>query len=103
MLDRTPVDPPPILVGVIGPPRSGKTTLIRSLVRQYTRHKLTDTTGPITVVSGKARRLTFVECDGVDLNAMIDVAKTADLVLLLVDASFGFEMESFEALNVMQV
>ncbi|CAG2058025.1 unnamed protein product [Timema podura] len=34
---------------------------------------------------------------------MIDVAKVADLVLLLVDASFGFEMEIFEFLNICQV
>lgn len=38
-----------------------------------------------------------------DLNGMIDAAKYADLVLLLVDASFGFEMETFEFLNILQV
>lgn len=34
---------------------------------------------------------------------MIDAAKFADLVLLLIDASFGFEMETFEFLNLLQV
>ncbi len=38
-----------------------------------------------------------------DLNGMIDAAKYADLVLLLVDGSFGFEMETFEFLNILQV
>ena len=38
-----------------------------------------------------------------DLNAMIDAAKYADLVLLLVDGAFGFEMETFEFLNILQV
>ena len=33
----------------------------------------------------------------------IDAAKFADLVLLLVDGSFGFEMETFEFLNILQV
>ena len=33
---------------------------------------------------------------------MIDLAKVADLVLLLTDASFGFEMEIFEFLNICQ-
>jgi len=32
-----------------------------------------------------------MECKN-DLNSMIDIGKVADLVLLLVDASFGFEM-----------
>ncbi len=34
---------------------------------------------------------------------MIDLGKIADLVLLMVDGSFGFEMETFEFLNVLQV
>ena len=28
------------------------------------------------------------------MNSMIDIAKIADLVLLMIDASFGFEMVS---------
>jgi ribosome biogenesis protein BMS1 len=43
-----------------------------------------------------------VECPP-DLNGMIDAAKYADLVLLLIDGSFGFEMETFEFLNLLQV
>lgn len=34
---------------------------------------------------------------------MIDLGKIADLVLLMIDGSFGFEMETFEFLNVLQV
>ncbi|KAI9911876.1 hypothetical protein PsorP6_009457 [Peronosclerospora sorghi] len=94
--------PPPVSVVVMGPPGSGKSTVIRSLVKRYTRYNLVEVKGPVTVVSGKDRRLTFFECPN-DLNAMIDLAKIADLVLLLVDASFGFEMETFEFLNLLQV
>lgn len=32
-----------------------------------------------------------MECNN-DLNSMIDVGKVADLVLLMIDASLGFEM-----------
>ena len=35
-----------------------------------------------------------MECNN-DLNSMIDIGKVADLVLLLVDGSFGFEMVCF--------
>jgi ribosome biogenesis protein BMS1 len=102
MIDRTPDDdPPPVIVAVVGPPGTGKTTLIRSLVRRLTKHTLSEIKGPITVVSGKRRRLTFMEVAN-DLNSMIDAAKVADLVLLLVDGNFGLEMETMEFLNVAQ-
>ena len=102
MVDRTPDDdPPPVIVAVVGPPGTGKTTLIRSLVRRLTKHTLSDINGPITVVSGKRRRLTFIEVAN-DLNSMIDAAKIADLVLLLIDGNFGLEMETMEFLNIAQ-
>lgn len=92
---------PPPLVAVVGPPGVGKSTLIRSLVKMYTNHNLTNPTGPITICTSKTRRLTLLECPNTP-TAMLDVAKIADLVLLCVDAKFGFEMESFEFLNMMQ-
>jgi ribosome biogenesis protein BMS1 len=101
-VDRTPVEPPPIVVAVVGPPKVGKTTLVRGLIKNWTRQSVREIKGPVTVVSGKSRRVTLLECPS-EMSAMIDVAKVADLVLLLVDASFGFEMEVFEFLNICQV
>ncbi|XP_073684283.1 ribosome biogenesis protein BMS1 homolog [Garra rufa] len=102
LVDRTPMEPPPVVIVVMGPPKVGKSTLIRCLIKNYTQQKLSDICGPVTIVSGKKRRLTFIECNN-DINSMIDLAKVADLVLMLIDASFGFEMETFEFLNICQV
>uniref|UniRef100_A0A3Q2ZJA5 BMS1 ribosome biogenesis factor n=1 Tax=Hippocampus comes TaxID=109280 RepID=A0A3Q2ZJA5_HIPCM len=102
LVDRTPLEPPPVVIVVVGPPKVGKSTLIRCLIKNFTRQKLGDICGPVTIVSGKKRRLTFMECNN-DINTMIDLAKVADLVLMLIDASFGFEMETFEFLNICQV
>jgi ribosome biogenesis protein BMS1 len=93
---------PPSVVVVMGPSGVGKSTLIRSLVKLYSNHNLTTVTGPITVITGKNKRITLFECPSTDTAAMLDCAKIADLVLLCVDAKFGFEMETFEFLNVLQ-
>ena len=53
--------------------------------------------GTITLRTNKNQRITFLECP-TNMQAMVDVAKIADLALLLVDASIGFEMETFEFL-----
>ncbi|CAM8899836.1 unnamed protein product [Rhodiola kirilowii] len=99
-VDRAIGEPPPYVVLVQGPPKVGKSTLIKCLVKHYTKQNLPDVRGPITIVSGKTRRLQFVECPN-DINGMVDAAKYADLALLLIDASYGFEMETFEFLNIL--
>lgn len=53
LVDRTPDDePPPVVVAVVGPSGVGKSTLVKSLVKRYTKHTLTEVKGPITVVTG---------------------------------------------------
>lgn len=141
--ERVVSEPPPLLVLVQGPPQVGKTSLIRGLVRHYTKQSLADPQGPLTLVTGKRRRITLLECPpdlpgatgqqrqhlpapaaaGAEVLArpaahmprtaaaaaaavapgMMDAAKVADLVLLLIDGSFGLEMETFEFLNLLQV
>ncbi|XP_059312227.1 uncharacterized protein LOC132063611 isoform X2 [Lycium ferocissimum] len=100
-IDRSTGEPAPYVIVVQGPPKVGKSLLIKSLVKHYTKQNLPEVRGPITIVSGKRRRLQFIECPN-DINGMIDVAKFADLALLLIDGSYGFEMETFEFLNILQ-
>lgn len=101
LVDRLPEEAPPIIVTVVGPPGVGKTTLIKSLIKRYAKQTLSSPAGPLTVVTSKRRRLTFIECPSDSLAAMIDVAKIADIVLLMIDGNFGFEMETMEFLNVL--
>lgn len=53
LIDRTPLEPPPVMVAVVGPPKVGKTTLINCLIKSFTRQPLSDIKGPVTIVSGK--------------------------------------------------
>ena len=39
-VDRTPVEPPPVVVAIVGPPKVGKTTLLQGLVKNFTRQNL---------------------------------------------------------------
>ncbi|KAK6382732.1 Glycoside hydrolase 2 (Mannanase, beta-galactosidase) [Exophiala oligosperma] len=102
-VDRLPEEAPPIVVAVVGPPGVGKTTLIKSIIKRYSKQTLSHPTGPLTVVTSKRRRLTFLECPSDSLAAMIDVAKIADIVLLMIDGNYGFEMETMEFLNALSV
>ncbi|KAL2811026.1 hypothetical protein BJX63DRAFT_293960 [Aspergillus granulosus] len=101
LVDRLPEEAPPLVVTVVGPPGVGKTTLIKSLIRRYTKQTLSTPNGPLTVVTSKRRRLTFLECPSDSLASAIDVAKIADIVLLMIDGNYGFEMETMEFLNVL--
>ncbi|KAH0728391.1 hypothetical protein KY284_004256 [Solanum tuberosum] len=92
-VDRSTGEPAPYVIVVQGPPKVGKSLLIKSLVKHYTKQNLPEVRGPIIIVSGKQRRLQFVECPN-DINGMIDAAKFADLALLLIDGSYVFEMNS---------
>lgn len=102
MVTRLPEDEePPVIVGVVGPSGVGKSTLIKSLVKRFSKTNVSEIQGPITLVSGKRRRLTIIEVKP-DLNSMIDAAKIVDLVLLMIDGNYGLEMETFEFLNIAQ-
>ncbi|KAG8528453.1 uncharacterized protein KY384_007371 [Bacidia gigantensis] len=101
LIDRLPTDPPPQVVAVVGPPGVGKTTLVKSLIKRYTKQTLSSPVGPLTVVTSKRKRLTFIECPSDSLAAMMDVAKVVDIVLLMIDGNYGFEMETMEFLNVL--
>ncbi|KAI3868208.1 hypothetical protein MKW92_015929 [Papaver armeniacum] len=88
--------PTSYIVVVQGPRNVGKSLLIDSLVENnlgvhfFVLQRATYYTARVCGVSG-------------DINGMIDAAKYADVVILMVDASYGFEMETFEFRNLLQV
>ncbi len=61
LVNKTPDAPPPYVVVVQGPPKCGKTTLIKSLIKHYTKQNVNDIQGPVTIVTAMHRRITFYE------------------------------------------
>ena len=70
---------PPYVVVVQGSRSSGKSSLIRSLVKHFTKHKIDEVKGTITLRSTKKQRITIIECPN-NIRAMIDLSKIADIV-----------------------
>ncbi|KAI5171348.1 ribosome biogenesis protein BMS1 [Nematocida sp. LUAm3] len=95
------VDPAPPLVVVFGPKSSGKSLLMHSLIRKYTKQRIDEISGIVTLMASKTKRLSFYECPN-DLISMVDASKVADLLILVVDATVGIEIEAFEMLNLLK-
>ncbi len=68
-------------------PGVGKTTLIKSLIKRYTKHNLSTPTGPLTAVTSKKRPLAFTKCHTNSLTSIIEVSKITDIVLLMIDGN----------------
>lgn len=51
---------PPYVVVVQGSKTSGKSSIIRSLVKHYTKHKIDQINGTITLRSTKKQRVTII-------------------------------------------
>ena len=97
----TEIDEPPLIIMVQGGHSSGKTTLIKSLVKYYTNQNISSFKGSITVRNSKNQRLTFIECPN-DISSLDDCSKIVDVAILLIDARVGFEMETFEFISLLK-
>ena len=51
-VDRTPIEPPPYVIAIVGPPKVGKSLLLKCLIKHYCRQTLSDIKGPVTVIAG---------------------------------------------------
>lgn len=91
----------PTIVTVLGSRKVGKSSIIKNLVHVLAKSKPAEVKGPFTIVTSKKQRMTLFECDD-NIFSMVDLAKCTDIAVLVIDASFGFELEIFEFLSICQ-
>lgn len=93
-------DDPPAFVTVVGSKNCGKTTLIRLLIKKLCKNTLEAISGPVTLTINKDKRITLFECLP-DIHQFVDTSKISDLVIFVIDARIGLEMETFEYLSLL--
>lgn len=91
---------PPAFITVIGSKNSGKSSVIKSLVKKFSKHNLDDIKGPITLSAGRDKRITLFECNE-DVHQFVDSSKVSDLVIFIIDAVAGLECVTFEYLSLL--
>ncbi|KJP89190.1 hypothetical protein AK88_01068 [Plasmodium fragile] len=91
----------PLIVAIQGPKGVGKTTLLKSLIKHYVGVSMNEVKGPVSIITKALKRYTFVEVSD-DILSMIDVAKIADLCLLVIDGSYGLELETLEFVSILK-
>lgn len=90
-------DIPPPFISIIGPESSGKTTLLKSLIKHFWKKKAA-TSGPITMkISHK--RFTFYESTN-NIENIIDTIKVSDMVIIIINLSVGLQKETLETINM---
>ncbi|CDU16094.1 asparagine and aspartate rich protein 2, putative [Plasmodium yoelii] len=90
----------PIIVAVHGPKGVGKSTLIKSIIKYYVGININEINKPISIFTKNLKRYTFIEIND-DILHMIDIAKIADICLLVIDGNFGFELETLEFTSIL--
>jgi ribosome biogenesis protein BMS1 len=91
---------PPAFIAVVGPKNSGKSSVIKSLVKKFTKHNIENPKGPITLTAGRDKRITLFECND-DIHQFVDSAKVSDMVIFIIDATVGLECSTFEYLSLL--
>ena len=91
---------PPAFVTVVGSKDSGKSSVIKSLVKKFTKQSLEQVTGPITLTVSREKRITLFECKD-DIHQYVDTSKVSDMVIFVINATVGLECETLEYLSLL--
>jgi hypothetical protein len=88
-----------IINSIIGPRKSGKTTLIKSVIEYFTKIKKWDNSNIISLSSKEGNLKIFVE-NVSNIFSSINCIKFSDTIISVIDGFFGLELETFETITL---
>lgn len=91
-------DSAPPLISIVGPSQSGKTVLLKSMIKKLWR-KDKEFTGLLTLKIGR-KRYSFYEAVSTIENC-IDTIKVSDLIIFVINLEVGIQKDTLEALTMM--
>ena len=88
----------PLIIGIIGPRRVGKSTLLNSFANHFFIEFNEFSYGPLIILAKENFSFLFLESLQ-DKISISNIAKASDIAISVIDAYFGLELETFEFIS----
>mmetsp|Transcript_38973 Transcript_38973/g.79785 ORF Transcript_38973/g.79785 Transcript_38973/m.79785 type:complete len:310 (+) Transcript_38973:52-981(+) len=91
--------PYPMTISVVGPRKTGKTTMIDSLLFFFGKFGQVSYNSPVTVFTEEEAPIVLLEGHS-DILSAVNLSKASEIVILVIDGFFGLELETFEFITL---
>lgn len=88
----------PVVISIIGPRKTGKTTLIKSIASHFLKNFDEYQCGNLLIFSKIGEPFIFIESPLESLS-ISNLTKISDIAILVIDCFFGLELETFECIS----
>lgn len=88
----------PKIISIIGPKKSGKTTLIESIGYYFNKNFNQNQKGPFLIHNENKEDFILIESP-LDILSISNLTKVSDIIILVIDGFFGLELETFETIS----
>ena len=89
----------PKIISIIGPKKSGKTTLIRTIGYFFNKNHFKYKKGPFLIFNKNNEDFILIESP-LDILSLSNLTKISDIIILVIDGFFGLELETFETISL---
>jgi ribosome biogenesis protein BMS1 len=87
----------PKIISIIGPKKSGKSTLIKTIGYYFNKNLFKYKKGPFLIFNKNKEDFILLESP-LDMLSISNLTKVSDIIILVIDGFFGLELETFETI-----